>query len=129
MRVVANAIKSLILESQQTVIRAFDLATASPRRQTFYFQVLLACSLAPTDQLGYFRPADIRDWYSRIMGRDQDTSAYTRHLHGLCEERRGAVLQRLGEPRNYRFRFTDPILQPYVLMRGLERGLVTMGDI
>ena len=126
---VASAIESLILELQQTVIRAFDLATASPRRQTFYFQVLLACSLAPTDQLGYFRPADIRDWYSKIMGRDQDTSAYTRHLHGLCEERRGSVLQRLGEPRSYRFRFTDPILQPYVLMRGLEGGLVTMDDI
>ena len=126
---VANAIESLILESQQTVIRSFDLATASPRRQTFHFQVLLACSLAPTDQLGYFRPADIRDWYSRIMERDQDTSAYTRHLHRLCEESRGSVLQRLGEARNYRFRFTDPILQPYVLMRGLEEGLVTMDDV
>ena len=126
---VESAIESLILESQQTVIRAFDLATASPRRQNFYFQALLACALAPTDQLGYFRPVDIRDWYSKIMGSDQNISAYTRHLHGLCDENRGAVLQRLGEPRNYRFRFTDPVLQPYVLMRGLKRGLVNMEDV
>ena len=33
---VAEAIKGLVLESQQTVIRAFDLATASPRRQNFF---------------------------------------------------------------------------------------------
>ena len=39
---VAEAIKGLVLESQQTIIRAFDLATASPRRQNFFFQVLLA---------------------------------------------------------------------------------------
>ena len=124
-----SAIESLILESQQTVIRAFDLATASPRRQNFYFQALLACALSPTDQLGYFRPADIRDWYSKIIGSEQNISAYTRHLHGLCDENRGAVLQRLGESRNYRFRFTDPVLQPYVLMRGLKQGLVDMKDV
>ena len=126
---VAEAIKGLVLESQQTIIRAFDLATASPRRQNFFFQVLLACSLAPTDQLGYFRAADIRPTYSRIMGRDQDITSYVRHLHGLCEAKRGSVLQKLGESHSYRYRFTDPVLQPYVLMRGLERGLVDLNDV
>ena len=126
---VAEAIKGLVLESQQTIIRAFDLATASPRRQNFFFQVLLACSLAPTDQLGYFRAADIRPTYSRIMGRDQDIPSYVRHLHGLCEAKRGSVLQKLGESHSYRYRFTDPVLQPYVLMRGLERGLVDLNDV
>ena len=126
---VAEAIKGLVLESQQTVIRAFDLATASPRRQNFFFQVLLACSLAPTDNLGYFRAADIRSTYSRIMGRDQDIPSYVRHLHGLCEAKRGSVLQKLGESHSYRYRFTDPVLQPYVLMRGLERGLVDLNDL
>ena len=126
---VAEAIKGLVLESQQTVIRAFDLATASPRRQNFFFQVLLACSLAPTDNLGYFRAADIRSTYSRIMGRDQDIPSYVRHLHGLCEAKRGSVLQKLGESHSYRYRFTDPVLQPYVLMRGLEQGLVDLNDL
>ena len=126
---VAEAIKVLVLESQQTIIRAFNLATASPRRQNFFFQVLLACSLAPTDQMGYFRAADIRPTYSRIMGRGQDIPSYVRHLHGLCEAKRGSVLQKLGESHSYRYRFTDPVLQPYVLMRGLERGLVNLNDL
>ena len=48
---VDSAISALVNESQQTVLREFDLATASPRRDNFYFQVLLACALAPTDDL------------------------------------------------------------------------------
>ena len=126
---VQRAIDVLIRESQQTIIRKFDTATASPRRENFFFQVLLACALAETDSLGYFRAAGVREPYSRIMGRRYEIPAYVRHLHDLANEKRGEVLQRLGELHNYRFRFADPILQPYVLMHGLKRGLVEMGDV
>ncbi|MXY45971.1 MAG: AAA family ATPase [Chloroflexi bacterium] len=126
---VGEAIKTVINESQQTVLRQFDLATASPRRQSYYFQALLACALAPTDRLGYFRPADVRIPYSYIMNSTQSVSVIARYLHGLCEERRGAALQKLGASHSYRYRFTDPVLQPYVLMRGLEHGLLTLEDV
>ena len=126
---VNEAIKTVINESQQTVLRQFDLATASPRRQNYYFQALLACALAPTDQLGYFRPADVRTPYSQIMGGDQNVSSIARYLHGLCDEKRGAVLQKFGESHSYRYRFTDPVLQPYALMRGLDRELLTLQDV
>lgn len=128
-RDVESAIGTLTRESQQTVLRQFDVATASPRRQNFYFQVLLASALASPDSLGYFRAADVRAPYSRIMGRDQAISSFSRHLHGLCDEDRGAVLQKFGQSHSYRFRFADPMMQPYVLMRGLERGLVKMEDL
>lgn len=128
-RDVDSAIGTLTRESQQTVLRQFDVATASPRRRNFYFQVLLACALASTDSLGYFRAADVRAPYSQIMKRDQTISSFSRHLHGLCDEDRGAVLQKFGQSHSYRFRFADPIMQPYVLMRGLESGLVKMEDL
>ena len=128
-RDVDSAVGTLTRESQQTVLQQFDAATASPRRQNFYFQVLLACALASPDRLGYFRAADVRAPYSRIMGRDQTISSFSRHLHGLCGEARGAVLQKFGQSHSYRFRFADPMMQPYVLMRGLERGLVKMEDL
>ena len=128
-RDVDSAIGTLTRESQQTILQRFDMATASPRRQNLYFQVLLACALASTDQLGYFRASDVREPYSRIMGRDRTISSFSRHIHGLCGEDRGAVLQRFGQSHSYRFRFSDPMMQPYVLMRGLERGLVRMDDL
>ena len=125
---VDSAISALMNESQQTVLREFDLATASPRRDNFYFQVLLACALAPTDDLGCFRAADVRLPYSCIMKREMKIPTFARHLHGLSDNSRGAVLQRLGEPHRYRFRFSDPLLQPYVLMRGLQNNLLTLEE-
>ena len=123
------AIDNLVSESQQTILHQFDLATASPRRENFYSQVLLACALAPTDTLGYFRAADVRDPCTRIMRRRMEIPSYVKHLRGLSDERRGEVLQRVGAARQYRFRFSDPLMQPYVLMRGLQKGLINMSDI
>ncbi len=126
---VTSAIEALVNESQQSILRQFDLATASPRRENFYFQVLLACALAPTDDLGCFRAADVREPYSHIMAREMEIPSYARHLHGLSEEDRGAVLQRLGRPHQYRFRFSNPLMQPYVLMRGLQSDLLNLEDV
>ena len=126
---VIDAIGTRIRESQQTILRQFDMATASPRKSNLYFHVLLACALASTDQLGYFRAADVRPPYSSIMESPQEISSFSRHMHDLCESKRGEVLQRFGAPRNYRFRFSDPVMQPYVLMRGIERKLLSLEDI
>ena len=126
---VDHAVASLIRNTQQSILRTFDLATASPRGENLYFQVLLACALAPTDHLGYFRAADVREPYSKIMNRRYDIPAFSRHLHDFRTDGRGSVLQRFGELHRFRFRFADPMMQPYVLMQGLERGLVDLGDI
>ena len=126
---VSSAIETFIEESQQTILHQFGLATASPRRENFYFKVLTACALASTDDLGCFRAADVREPYSYIMGQDMQIPSYGRHLHGLSEADRGAVLQRLGRPHQYRFRFSNPLMQPYVLMRALRRGLIDLDDI
>ena len=126
---VDTAMNTLINESQQTVLQRFDMATSSPRRQNNYFKALLACALAQTDALGYFRAANVREPYSQITGHDQTISSFSRHLHGLSSEERGAVLQKFGEAHNYRFRFTDPVMQPHVLMRGMERNLINWDGI
>ena len=31
---------------------------------------------------------------------------------------------RIGHERSYRYRFADPMMQPYVIMKGVEQGLV-----
>ncbi len=128
-RDVDNAMDVLLSESQQSILRQFDLATASPRRENFYFQVLLACSLTLTDDLGYFRAADVREPYSHIMDRDMEIPSYARHLHGLSGAERGDVLERQGRPHQYRFRFSNPLMQPYVLMRGLQSGVLDLEDV
>jgi hypothetical protein len=50
---------------------------------------------------------------------------YQNHLGDWHTEKRGKILQRTGDARAYRFRFADPAMQPYVLMKGIAGGLVT----
>jgi hypothetical protein len=48
---------------------------------------------------------------------------YQNHLGDWHTEKRGRILQRTGDARAYRFRFAEPTMQPYVLMKGIAGGM------
>ena len=55
------------------------------------------------------------------MDRPYEIPSFSRHLHNLSTEARGAVLLMEGEAHKRRFRFNDPMLQPYVLIKGAAK--------
>jgi Cdc6-like AAA superfamily ATPase len=120
---IIKAIEVALKEAQQSIISAYNLATTSPR-ENLYKQVLLACALVPPDELGTFSAADVRKPMSEIMKRTYDIPAFSQHLKAFCSEERGPILQRTGAKRRYRFRFINPLLQPFVIMRGINDGLI-----
>jgi len=121
---VVEAIKSAIENTQQSIKRNYHDATSSPRGN-LYSEVLLSCALAETDELGYFPAVNIRAPMSKIMGKPYDVPAFSRHLNDFCEKDRGAVLQRSGYPKRYRFRFVNPLMEPFVVMKGISSGLIS----
>lgn len=125
---VRTAIDLALAKAQQSIISAYHKATNSPR-ENLYRQVLLACAMAEQDSLGYFAAVDVRQPLSAIMGKAYDIPAFSQHLNKFCEATRGPVLQQTGTARRYRFRFLNPLLQPYVLMDGIKKGLITESDI
>jgi len=126
---VNRAMSALIQDSHQTILRSFDTAVASPRRENLYLQVLLACALVPTDHLGQFRAAAVREPFSMIMKRKYDIPAFSPHLYELCKPERGEVLQQFGETHNRRYRFSNPMMQPYVIMKGLDKQMIGLSDV
>lgn len=120
---VTAAIAQALKKAQQSVVSAYQRAVTSPR-DNLYKQVLLACALADTDSLGYFYAGDVRDPMSKIMGRPYEIPAFSQHLNAFCEGDRGPILKRTGTARKYRFRFVNPLMQPYVIMHGIESGLL-----
>lgn len=120
---VTQAIKTAIDRVQEGIARAYHRATSSPRK-TLYPEVLMACALAKGDDLGYFAAVDVREPFSMIMGKRYEIPAFSRHLHALSEPVRGAVFQKTGQKRRYRFRFVNPLLQPFVIMKGLASGRI-----
>jgi Cdc6-like AAA superfamily ATPase len=113
------------VEKTHTIRSAYNKATTSPQKQNLYSRVLRACALATTDELGYFAAAAIRAPLTSIMGREYDVPNYSRHLHDFCEDRHGPILRKKGEPRRIRFRFVDPMMQPFVIIHDYSIGALT----
>lgn len=125
---VRTAIDSAVAKAQQSIISAYHTATSSPR-DNLYQQVLLACALANQDNLGFFAAVDVRAPLSRIMKKPYDIPAFSQHLNAFRDSVRGPVLQREGSTRRYRFRFINPLMQPFVIMNGLRTGLIEETEI
>jgi Cdc6-like AAA superfamily ATPase len=126
---VRDSIQTALDKAQQSTQNLYHKATSSPRRDNLYTEVLTACALAPTDSLGYFAPSDVRDHMRRVTGRPYEIGAFAKHLRDLCLEIRGPVLERTGTERRYRYRFINPLMQPYVLLNALAIGTLPESEL
>lgn len=110
-------------EVDQTITKEYLEAVVSQRNEETLFEpVLIACALAEPDDLGQFQQAGVALPLAEISPRTPPYTAATFafHMNEFCEEKRRCVLQRAGESRNYRYSFTDAMMQPYVIMRALQ---------
>jgi Cdc6-like AAA superfamily ATPase len=122
---VFSGLQEAIKEVDQTITEDYLAAVVSQRNEETLFEpVLTACALAESDDLGQFQQAAVAAPLAEIAAR---TPAYTPatfafHMNEFCEAKRGKVLSRSGEIRNYRYSFSDAMMQPYVIIRALQSG-------
>lgn len=121
---VDKALEDAITELDQSITEKYVMAVRSQRTEdTLYAPVLLACAFATTDELGRFQQSAVAAPLNRIVqGKSYQASTYALHMNAFTEAERGCVLQRFGTARNYRYRFADPMMQPYVILKGLNDG-------
>jgi Cdc6-like AAA superfamily ATPase len=103
------AVERAVDRAGQSMADAYRRATAGRGPD-----LVLACALADEDEFGFFTPADL--------------PAESDGLDELAEPDVG-VLQKRHEGGADRYRFVNPLLQPYVVMRGLAEGLVKARDL
>lgn len=120
-----RAIDTLLGSSQQSLKEAFEKAVRSNQPTARFREVLTACALAKADESGFFTQTAVRGPLSEMFGRSVKIGHLRPQLHELIEEKRGRVIQRVGEERAYRYRFSDPAMQPYVIMAGIKAGILT----
>jgi Cdc6-like AAA superfamily ATPase len=118
-----KALKIATDEKSQTLGNAYRLATHSAMESTFE-EVLLACALS-TDEHGFFGAKDVRIPLTQILQKPVKIEAYIRHLDKFSQEERGPVLKKEGKKRRFQYSFLEPMMQPYVLMKGLADGKIT----
>lgn len=120
---VQNACRQAVRGAEETIVRLHYRGTTSPRKDALYRQVLVAATMVPSDELGYFQPSSIGKPLREIVGRRIEQATYTNHLNEFCTTKRGPLLERTPT-KPYRFRFVHPLMQPYVIMIGLDQGLI-----
>ena len=110
--------------AQETVRRSYYDAVSSPRPNSIHREVLLACALAPLDEFGYFSAVDIRKPLSDLLNKTVEVSRYLRYLGDFASDARGNMLQLEGAPWRKRYRFTNPLVETYVILKGYEDDLL-----
>ena len=120
------ALARSIAEMDQSTKEKYVLATRTQQSDTLYPSVLLACALASTDELGRFQQTSVAAPLNKLFpGKSYTASTFALHMNAFCGAARGSVLQKSGTTRNFRYRFSDPMMQPFVIFKGLHDGLLT----
>jgi Cdc6-like AAA superfamily ATPase len=122
-----RAVDRAIANAQQSIQSAYEYAIRSPRKENLFSDVLLSCALAQANELGYFAAQDVRPVLRRITGKNYEIPTFAQHLNEFCDDKRGPILQKSGIKRRFRYRFINPLLQPFVIMRGIKDGKIS-GD-
>ncbi|MCH8997758.1 MAG: orc1/cdc6 family replication initiation protein [Proteobacteria bacterium] len=126
---VLEGLGAALQDVDQTITEAYLQAIISQRPdETLYEPVLIACALADSDELGRFQQTAVTDPLAKIVEKTPPYTAATFafHMNKFCEDKRGKILTRTGESRNYRYQFSDPMMQPNVILRALESKRLNM---
>jgi hypothetical protein len=125
---VFEALKNSVKQAEQTVTEKHSTAIHSSHKEALYRHILLACALAAArshDSLGYFVPSAVVSPLSEILQRPVTIATFRNHLIEFCEEKRGKILERDGQPWGFRYRFHNPLLVPYIFMDGLDAAITS----
>ena len=129
MDMLAGIMNAAITDSQTELAQSYYDATKSPRKDALHAKILAACALADCDEFGYFRPGDIKKPLEQILGKTFQAALYNGHLAEFASDERGKILERTGEARKRRYRFADPMIQPFVLMKSYSQNIVTLDQV
>lgn len=119
-----EAIPESFGELDHTILDAYVKATIETRKGNIFKEVLAACALAEQDELGRFSAASVEGPLSAILGREMKAPAFSFHLNELCETERGEILTKAGTRSHFRFRFKEPLMQPYITIKSISAGII-----
>lgn len=81
---VVKALNNVIERLGQSLLNDWVTATNVPRKDALFKEVLIACALAPRNELGWFQPIDVREPFKAVTDNaSYDIGTYSQHLHLL----------------------------------------------
>lgn len=122
------AVQQAVGSHLESLLTGYNKAVSAPRG-TNYKQVLLACALALKNEQRMFYARDVMEPLRCISGKDYKVPAFAKHLKDFCEDAHGPVLDKRGPARKVQYRFIAPLMEPYVILRGLAEKTIQEGQL
>jgi Cdc6-like AAA superfamily ATPase len=123
---VAAATREVVDAADASLRASYEQAAYSSRPDNIFADVLLACALANADDRGYFSAAGVREQLRQLRDRAYEIASFARHLSEFSGGgSRAAIMEKSGDRRRYRYRFLDPRMKPYVVMKAYRDGRLT----
>lgn len=125
---ILSAIDDCMEDVDYSITEAYTKATEKIyRSENIFRHVLAACALAELNDLGQFTAVAVEGPLTAILSKPDraKVSSFAFHLNEMCGPDRGGVLRKTGERRTFQFNFTEPAMQPYVVMKNLKEGVIT----
>jgi Holliday junction resolvasome RuvABC ATP-dependent DNA helicase subunit len=120
---VEASMTKFIEDAQRSFKEAYRSAIRS-NQDNYFEHSLLACALARTDDEGFFIANDVVEPYSAIMKGKKRIAHFEKHLRRFSSDEGGNILYKRGGDRKQQFRFRDPMMQPYVIIQGIQSKLI-----
>jgi hypothetical protein len=118
------SIPSSFTDLDQTLIDAYVKATIESRKGNIFKEVIAACALAEQDELGRFSSAGVEAPLSYILEREMKIPSFAFHLNELCGPDRGEILKKAERVGRLRYRFNEPMIQPYIILKSLADKVI-----
>jgi Cdc6-like AAA superfamily ATPase len=123
---VLSSIDRCMADVDYTITESYTRATEKIyRKGNIFAQVLAACALTETNDIGQFTAAAVEEPLSAIMGTSYKVPAFSFHLNEMSGPERGMVLRKTGARRTFQYHFSEATMQPYIIMKSLKEGIIS----
>jgi len=123
-----RGLNDAIADSEQSLKKAYYDATVSAQK-SYRREMLIACATAQSDEYGFFSPNALLAPLKKIRGRDMQVGEFNERLKEFTKSDRGSILQSSGATYKKRYRFSDPLMEPFVLIKSVTDGLITVQSV
>jgi Cdc6-like AAA superfamily ATPase len=124
---VLSSTRTAVSESH-SLLSAYHRATNSPQKNSLFEEVILACALAEKDELGWFTASSVSQPLSLLMGKTYSLPYFARHLNEFAESGRGPIIHKYGTHRQHKYRFVNPLMEPFAIIRALSCDMLKNVD-
>jgi len=114
----------LAIEDADHTIRSTYVGCTTARSDANIEATLVACAMASADELSYFSSSDVAASLTILLEETRTSGHVNSHLARFSKPPYW-VLERLEiSERKIRYRFRDPLMRPFVLLKGYQSGLI-----